>query len=99
MPGSGSLCDTKIVNVGVGATVLAAANADRMAVVIRNIGFSGGVDVFVGGIAVTIANGTPLDKGPDVDKRGDTLTIPGTCAVSAIVAAGTQDVSVMEIRD
>jgi len=99
MPSSGSILTPTVVSVGVAATLLSGASGLRLAAILRNLGDSTGVTVFVGGAGVTIANGTPLENGSAVGRRGDTMTIPGTAAIFAIVAAGTQSVSVLESGD
>jgi hypothetical protein len=99
--GNDSLLSESVVNVGVAATLLAAANGGRKSVLVRNDGDNvTGITVFVGSSTVTIANGIALQAGATADPGlGDAVEIEGSAAVYAIVAAGTQDVRVMELSD
>jgi len=101
MAGSGSLLTQSAVTVDttVGGTVIAAANGDRDAVIIRNNGDDGGVIVYIGGSGVTVADGTPLENGAAAGVPGASLTIRGSAEVRGIVSAGSQEVRVLEVAD
>lgn len=105
MAGSaGSLAKPSVVTVAAtaGGTVIVAANGNRLAAIIRNVGDSTGQAVFLGGGVgnePTTVNGTPLENGASAGRRGDTITITGTAEIRGIVAAGTQAVSVLELAD
>ena len=99
MASSGSLLLPTVVSVANVATLISAANGARLAAILRNLGDSTGQTVFIGGAGVTTATGTPLENGPSVGRRGDTMTLPGTAAIFGIVAAGAQDVSVLVSAD
>lgn len=84
--GAASLA-TSQVTVGTSATQIVAARAGRMAVTITMLGAG---DIFVGGAAVTVANGALL-----LGTKGSSITIPTQGAVSGIGAVA-QAVSVLE---
>ena len=60
--------------------------------ILRN---NGANTIFIGGAAVTLANGMPLEPGDTAP--GDTLMIPATAAIFGIVAAATEEVRVLEL--
>lgn len=101
MAGSGSLISQSAVTVDttVGGVLIAAANANRDAVIIRNNGDDGGVIVYLGGSGVTTADGMPLENGASAGVPGASLTIRGSAEVRGIVAAGSQEVRVLEVAD
>lgn len=76
------------VSVGAAATQLAAVRAGRTAITIINHGTT---DVFIGGSGVTAATGVLL-----AGAKGQALVLDGAAAVYAIVASGSQTVSVAE---
>lgn len=84
--GAASLA-TNQVTVGTSATQIVPARAGRMAVTITMVGAG---DIFVGGPAVTVANGALL-----LGTKGSSITIPTQAAVSGIGAVA-QAVSVLE---
>lgn len=98
---SGSLVSTSnIIVLSASATLIAAANANRKALIIRNIGTGSGQTVYIGDSAVTVGVGLPLNNGTGSSKMGDVLTIEdATAAVYGRVASGTQDVRVLEVHD
>jgi len=80
---------TNQITVAATATVIVAARAaGRNSVTITNLGT---VDVFIGGVGVTVANGHLL---PGV--KGASITLPFSGALFGIAASGTQAVSFVE---
>lgn len=79
-----------------GGVVVRPANSERVTVILRNAGTA---TIYVGGTgtALTIANGIPLLPGTTED--GDTLGLPVTGEIRAIVAAGTEELRVLEATD
>jgi hypothetical protein len=76
------------VSVGVGATLLAARNDNRIDLAVIN---TSGATIFIGPSTVTVANGVPI--GPSAGISFDSFT----GALYGIVAAGSETVGVIEI--
>lgn len=80
---------TNQVSIGNTATLILPVRTGRRSLIIVQ---HGTVDVFIGDSGVTTSNGLLL-----TGTKGASLSIPGTMAVYAIVASGTQTVSYLEI--
>ena len=96
MGGSILTSATVTANTNAGGVVVSAANANRATIILRNIGTA---TIFIGGIGsvLNIANGMPLEPGTSAD--GDTLGLPVTAEIRAIVAAGSEELRVLEATD
>lgn len=89
-PGAGAGSTKQVTVDNSGTTVVVAARADRIAVMITNLGTT---DVYLG-FATGLTTGTG-DLLPGI--KGASVTIPTTAEVFGVVAAASQAVSVMEI--